>query len=150
MRQLQRAIIAMVAFALVGLVPFAGSTATADDAGFTQGEVVTSGADASGRDDARAKPRRWISLKFKATHNGNRFKLHGWIKDCTRCQVKLMRSNRKWGTYRQFRVKRANKSGGYAFKQLNRAGWYRTKVPGNAKYATSWSVNKNRIHVIRR
>jgi hypothetical protein len=128
---MHRLVIAVLAFCLVGLVPFtASSSATAVEPAATQ-------AGASVEAPRLAKPARNVAFKFKELRRG--YKFVGKVQDGKRTKVNLMRSSSKKGKYGVFKTGRTSGTGNFAWTGLSKQGWYYVKVPGNKTYATSYS-----------
>lgn len=127
--RMHRILVAVLAFCLIGLVPFATSTAAnADPAAKAEGAGV----------ESRALPTRAISFKFKQTSRTS-YKLYGKVQAAHNKKIYLTRSNTKKGKYRIFKTTRTSATGHYKWTGLHKAGWYKVKVPRDSRFATSIS-----------
>jgi len=127
--RMPRTAIAVLAFCLIGLVPFATSSSA------TATEVAAKANDSS---VARALPTRTVKFEFKAISR-TRYKFVGKVEKATNKKIILMRSKTKRGKYRAFKTTRTNERGNYKFLGLRATGWYHVKVPADARFATSRS-----------
>jgi hypothetical protein len=123
-----RTVIAVLAFCLIGLVPFATSSATA-------AEVAATASDSS---VAKALPTRTVKFEFKATSR-TRYKFYGKVQAATNKKIILMYAKHKRGNYRPFKYTRTNERGNYTFLRLRPTGWFFVKVPADARFKTSVS-----------
>jgi hypothetical protein len=129
--RMHRILISVLAFCLIGLVPFGGSTSA------NAAEPTATAADKSVTAPVLAKPTRRISFKFKQTNRT--YKLYGKVQDAKKKKIYLTRANRKKGKYRNFKTTRTSSTGRYAWTGLRKPGWYKVKVPSTKKWATSVS-----------
>jgi len=126
--RMHRSVIAVLAFCLVGLVPFATpSSATAAESA------------------AVAKPTRTVKFEFKS-FGGSTYKFYGKVQAAKNKKIILMRAAAKKGNYRPFKTTRTNSRGNYSWKGMRATGYFYVKVPSDARYATSYS---QLIHVYR-
>jgi hypothetical protein len=127
--RMPRTVIAILAFCLIGLVPFATSTSA------TATEVAAKASDSSVE---KALPTRTVKFEFKATSR-TRYKFFGKVQAAQNKKIILMRSNTKRGKYRAFKSTRTNARGNYQFLGLRATGWFHVKVPADARFRTSYS-----------
>ncbi|MDQ4054226.1 MAG: hypothetical protein M3237_16190 [Actinomycetota bacterium] len=127
--RMPRTVIAVLAFCLIGLVPFATSSSA------TATEVAAKASDST---VASALPTRTVKFEFKATSR-TRYKFFGKVQAATNKKILLMRSQTKRGTYRAFKSTRTNDRGNYKFLGLRATGWFYVKVPADARFKTSYS-----------
>jgi hypothetical protein len=126
--RMPRTVIAVLAFCLIGLVPFtASSSATATEAA----------AQASDSSAVAALPERRVSFKFKSF--GRTYKFFGKVQAAKNKKVHLMRAKTKRGKYRVFKSTRTNARGNYSWTGLRATGWFYVKVPADARFRTSRS-----------
>ncbi len=131
-----RLITAVLAFCLIGLVPFVGGASA------SASELQTSsvaGSPAAGVDSSeRAKGSRKVILKSRqATRRSLRF--IGRVQAATKKKITLVRANGVKGPYRQFRAARTDARGRFVFNDIRKTGYYAVKVPSDKKYKTSYS-----------
>ena len=137
--RMYRLLTAVLAFCLIGFVPFA--TSTSANAAEHAGAVVSSSAPSAFADTAtadRAKTTRKISFNFK-TLSRTSYKFIGKVQGANKKKITLLRSNSKKGKYRTFRTTRTSSTGHYKFNKLGKTGWFAVKVPSDKKYKTSYS-----------
>jgi hypothetical protein len=130
--RMHRLVIAVLAFCLVGPVPFTASSSAAAAV-----EPAARQAGASVEAPRPAKPARNVAFKFKELRRG--YKFVGKVQHGERAKVNLMRSSSKKGRYGVFKTARSSGTGNFAWTGLSKPGWYYVKVPGNKTYATSYS-----------
>ncbi len=131
-----RLLTAVLAFCLIGLVPFAAA-APATAAEPHARTVAAAPATASGAAD-RARTTRKVVFKFRKTGNRS-FRFVGDVQGANKKKIYLLRSNTKKGKYRTFRTTRTDGRGKYTFANLGKTGYYGVKVPSDKKYAKSYS-----------
>lgn len=130
--RMHRTLIAALAFALIGLVPF--TSATANAAEVTAAKTSTSAAAPA----AAAKPRRTVAFKFKSTSRTT-YKFVGKVQAAKNKKIVIQRSNSKKGKYRNFLTLRTNAKGNFFTRNLKATGWFVVKVPSDKRFATSYS-----------
>lgn len=129
--RVHRLLIAVLAFCLIGLVPFVSGTSA------TAVAPAASAARQEASAERLAKPRRTVAFEFKELRRG--YKFTGKVQDGKRTKVNLMRAEKKKGKYRVVKSGRTNAQGRFEWSGLSKPGWYYAKVPGNNTWATSYS-----------
>lgn len=129
--RMHRILIAALAFALIGLVPFTSATANA-------AEVTAAKSSAAAAPAAAAKPNRTVAFKFKSLGRTT-YRFTGKVQAAKNKKIIIQRSNSKKGKYRNFLTLRTNAKGNYATRNLKATGWFVVKVPSDKRFATSYS-----------
>lgn len=129
--RMHRILIAALAFALVGLVPFTSATANAAD-------VTAAKTSSAAAPTAAAKPTRKVAFKFKQKGRTT-YKFAGKVQAAKNKKIIIQRSNSRNGKYRNFLTLRTNAKGNYSTRNLKRTGWFVVKVPSDKRFATSFS-----------
>jgi hypothetical protein len=127
--RMHRLVIAVLAFCLVGLVPF--TTASSANAA-----PAVSAAAASA--ETAALPARTVKFEFKPQGNTS-YKFYGKVQGAKNKKITLFRAKTKKGKYRTFKTGRTDARGNYSWGHLKATGWFYVKVPADKKYATSYS-----------
>jgi putative lipoic acid-binding regulatory protein len=120
--RMHRSVVAVLAFCLLGLVPFA----------------TTSSADASVASQELAAPARTVKFEFKQTTRTT-YKFYGKVQAAQNKKIILLHSATKKGKYRPFKKARTSARGNYSWKGLHATGYFYVKVPKDANFATSYS-----------
>ncbi len=128
--RMHRILIAVLAFCLVGLVPFT----TSSSASAAESSAKTAATSA----ETAALPARTVKFEFKQQGRTS-YKFYGKVQGAKNKKISLLRSNTKKGKYRPFKSTRTNGKGIYSWGNLKATGWFYVKVPKDSKYATSYS-----------
>ncbi len=131
--RMSRTVIAALAFCtvgLVGLVPL--TTASSAHSAEPRGQA----SDASV--EMASLPGRTVKFEFKQQDRSS-YKFYGKVQGAQQKKVILLRATSKEGKYRPFRTARTNARGHYSWSHLRAVGWFYLKVPGDRRYATSYS-----------
>jgi hypothetical protein len=129
--RMHRTLIAVLAFCLIGLVPFAASSPA------TAAEPSAKASDSSVAVQKLALPTRKVKFEFKGF--GKTYKFFGKVQAAKSKKITLMRSKTKKGKYRPYKSTRTNGSGNYSWSNLKATGWFYVKVPADSRYKTSYS-----------
>ena len=117
--RMHRSVVAVLAFCLLGLVPFTSSTSAAAA-------------------EQQALPARTVKFEFKQTSRTT-YKFYGKVQGAENKKIILFRSIKKDSKARPFRKTRTNARGNYSWTGMRATGYFYVKVPGDARYATSYS-----------
>jgi hypothetical protein len=129
--RMHRTVIAVLAFCLVGLVPFT----TASSANAAEPNAKAAGASV---ETTAAAPARNVKFEFKQQGRTS-YKFYGKVQGAKNKKITLLRSKAKKGKYRPYKTGRTNARGNYSWGHLKATGWFYVKVPSDSKYATSYS-----------
>lgn len=130
--RMHRSVIAVLAFCLIGLVPFTTSSSAA------AAEPTARASAAEAASQRLAKPARTVKFEFKQTTRTT-YKFYGKVQAAKNKKISLLRSTTRKGKYRVFKTTRTNARGNYAWTGLRATGFYYVKVPSDARFATSYS-----------
>lgn len=128
-----RALTAVLAFCLVGLVPLASTSANAAEPAANATQVATAPSA-----EKAAKPARKVTMKIHRTSRVA-FKFTGKVQAAKNKKIKLMYAKKKKGKWTTYRTLRTNSNGYYKTKPTSKKGWYQIKVPGDKRFRTSYS-----------